>query len=106
MGKGKKHGAAQVAKSSKHNNIKQLAEARKSKIPESAKKSNEKHKDENPTGSNKKSKPNTKSEVDTDDSDYTASPEKPAKKGKICIMQLYPMYLTDHMLRSSGVVAI
>jgi hypothetical protein len=106
MGKERRTSTTEKTKGSKNNNINKLAEARKSKIPESAKKSNENHKDENPTGSNKKSKPNMKSEVDTDDSDYTASPEKPAKKGKICIMQLYPMYLTDHMLRSSGVVAI
>jgi hypothetical protein len=101
MGKGKKISATKKTKSRKNNRNKQLAEARQSKIPESAKKSNE-----NPTDSKKKSKPNTKSEVDTDDSDYTASPEKPAKKGKIYIMQLYPMYLTDHVLRSWGVVAI
>jgi hypothetical protein len=97
MGKGTRNNATQKTKSSKHNNIKQLAEARKSKIPESAKKSNEKHKDENPTGSKKRRKPNSKSEVDTDYSDYTASPEKTAKKGRICIMQLYPMYITDHV---------
>jgi hypothetical protein len=111
MDKGEKINATQKNKRAKFSKKQKAANAAAASLRARATKSENAAiqnptKSENPTGSNKKSKPNMKSEVDTDDSDYTASPEKPAKEGKICIMQLYPMYLTDHMLRSSGVVAI
>jgi hypothetical protein len=89
MGKGERNNAARRGKSSKSNNKKQLAEARQSIASIKAQNSNEKHKNDN-----------------NDDGDYIPPPQKLSAKGGISlfIMQLYLIYLTNHVLRSWAVV--
>jgi hypothetical protein len=89
MGKKRQSSATEKGKSNVKSKSQRAAFARQSIASRKAQNSNEKHKNDN-----------------NDDGDYIDPPKKPSAKGGISlfIMQLYLIYLTNHVLRSWAVV--